>query len=422
MLDGRYDYKRIIFLAIGIAQLFWISKVSDLPISVGNWFPKAEEISSFHIPESNFYPAGSALLLVPFLMLKSNPLIILMAYFSLGNVFFYEIVKLIKDKKYQTLALGSIILNPYLLWLIYTSQDTVFEYFLLMLCIFLLLNKKFLYFLFFGLILNLCRPAYWVYYLLIGIFLFIYNYISTKKYNWKYLLPFIFLLLNLTYNYYAYNNVRLADESGITAYFSYNKDLYLSLPLFDMDVFLSKGGHMSNPYNFGESPSAYSKAAIKSIKENPKEILLSTMQKIDSYVFVSQKVPKLPGEYYLSEDGKSIVIGQQRLTWMLVLGNLIYQIYRGTLFILFMLCIGILIGTYSKNRIRENQKNLFILVFPWISGLISCTIFYTETRFKIVSELLLVVFSLKILSEFRMFKKTELNMITKDQTERFPQI
>ena len=41
------------------------------------------------------------------------------------------------------------------------------------------------------------------------------------------------------FNLYSYGSSSLAGESGITTEFSYNKFLYLALPKFDMDVFLS---------------------------------------------------------------------------------------------------------------------------------------------------------------------------------------
>lgn len=400
----------LIVIIISILQILLIHIVSDLPIGITNWIPKARELANLHFPSSNFYPPGSAILLLPFLYLTSKPLIILIIYYILGNYYFFQNSFVIKRRKFRLVALSAILFNPYLPWLIYSSQDTIFEYFLLMISINFLLRQKFIPFLFFGFILNLCRPAYWVFYLLIGIVYFTFYYFSKNRIRLRYLAPLLFLILNLAYNYNLYNSFRLADESGITSYFSYNKDLYLALPLFDMDVFLSKGGHMTNPYNLGDSPSAYSRAAIRSLIENPKEALLASMQKIDSYIFTSQKVPKLSGEYYLSENRKYIVIGNERITWLLVIGNLGYQIYRGSLFVVFLLSLGSLIGHYSKIWIKDNANTLIVLIVPWIAGFISCTLFYTETRFKIVPETLLFIFSMKVFSELSLVKEGDLKL------------
>jgi len=133
--------------------------------------------------------------------------------------------------------------------------------------------------------------------------------------------------------------------------------------------------------------------ALQSIKDNPKEILLGTMQKLDSYIFDVQKVPHLPGEYYLSADAKSIVIGNQRLTWPLVLGNLLYEIYRSLLLVGLLASIGVLLAFRKlKFQIKSYKRSLLILLLPWTLGLIPGLLFYTETRFKIVSELLLIPF------------------------------
>ena len=141
------------------------------------------------------------------------------------------------------------------------------------------------------------------------------------------------------------------------------------------------------------SSSAYTQMALQSIKDNPKEILLGTMQKLDSYIFDVQKVPHLPGEYYLSADAKSIVIGNQRLTWPLVLGNLLYEIYRSLLLVGLLASIGVLLAFRKlKFQIKSSKRLLWLLLLPWSLGLIPGLLFYTETRFKIVSELLLIPF------------------------------
>jgi len=158
-----------------------------------------------------------------------------------------------------------------------------------------------------------------------------------------------------------------------------------------MDVFLSTNGHVED---YGTNSSAgYIQIAIKSMKENPKEVLLATMQKFDSYIFDVQKVPHLPGEYYLSKDATSIIIGNQRLIWPLVLGNLLYEAYRSLLLIGLLASTGVLFA-HRNLRIKAiyPQNALWLLTLPWMLGLIPGLAFYTETRFKIVSELLLIPF------------------------------
>jgi hypothetical protein len=387
--------------------LILVKKASDLPLGIENWIPKAKEIASGHIPSSNFYPAGSALMILPFTILKIDLFYAAFTYYCVGTYFFLKNVQIIENRYLRTILISSLMANPYLVWLIYTSQDTVFEYLLLNLSIYFLMGKKYGYFIVSGLLLNLCRPAYWVFYLSVSGIFIIYGFIKHKKFQLIHFAPIMILLMTLVYNNITYGTNRIADESGMTSYFSYNKYLYLSLPLFDMDVFLSKGGHMTNPYNLGESPESFNKAAKESIMQNPKEIFLAQMQKVDSYIFTSQKTPKLPGEYYLSNDSKSIIIGDQRLSWTLVIGNGLYQLYRGIVFTLFLISIGILITIRKNKEFIKFKKQLLFLLLPWLCGFIVCFTFYTETRFKIISELLLPIFSLKIIEIYINSEKTK---------------
>lgn len=50
-----------------------------------------------------------------------------------------------------------------------------------------------------------------------------------------------------------------------------------------------------------------------------------------------------------------------------------------------------LIGIRKKYFINKSTNSI-ILALSWLSGIVPGVIFYTETRFKIVSELLLVPF------------------------------
>ena len=45
---------------------------------------------------------------------------------------------------------------------------------------------------------------------------------------------------------------------------------------------------------------------------------------------------------------------------------------------------------FRKKYFMKNVNNYILLAFPWLLGIAPGLIFYTETRFKIVSELLLV--------------------------------
>ena len=394
-ISRQANYECILFMLIACVPLLIISQVSDLPTSLGNWAAKTNEILDFKIPSSNFYPAGSAIMLLPFIWNGPNYLIAVLFYYLGGSFFYWKICAKIRSKKIRYLSLAALPINPYLIWLCYSSQDTVFEFFLLTATTYFALNYRSLLFITSGFVLCLTRPSYWILYIALGIFLQLTN--KTKVgFRYVFILPIIILPLNISYNVLNYNTSSIANEAGLTAYFSHNKYYYLAHPKFDMDVFLSKEGHMSadasSELNESELNNLYLEIAKKSIIDNPKETLIGTIQKLDSYIFDIQKIPHLPGEYYLSADAKSIVIGDQRLDWKFVIGNVLYALERMFLLIFLIPALFIALMEFRKKYFIKNVNNYILLAFPWLLGIAPGLIFYTETRFKIVSELLLVPF------------------------------
>ena len=384
-------YIDLSYFTFSYAMLFIARYFSDLPISIGNASKKAIEIINFEVPSDNFYPIGKSILLIPFLWNGPNYVIALLFYFTMGVIFYYLICNEIKNEKYRLLALLALPLNPYLVWLIYTSQDTAYEFALLTMLVFVTIRNRYWFIILSGLLLSLTRPGYWPFF----IFCIVYFGFKTRRNLSKKILILVTTLalslapLTLLINYKLFGKAEFADESGMTAYFSYHKNLYLALPLFDMDVFLSKNGHGFNNEN---TSSDYTRMALQSITENPKQVALATLEKFDAYVFDIQKVPHLPGEYALSADARSIEIGNERLSWILVLGNVMFAIYRTILISLVFLTFGAhLLMRRFRFKLRM-EGPFWLLITPWLAGLIPGIIFYTETRFKIVSELLLAPF------------------------------
>jgi hypothetical protein len=406
---GKFNYELILFMLISCIPLLVISQLSDLPTSLGNWAGKANEILNFNIPTSNFYPAGSALMLLPFIWNGPNYLIAVLFYYLGGTFFYWKICSNIKSKKIRYLSLSAIPVNPYLVWLCYSSQDTVFEFFLLIVTIHSAIKYLPLPFIISGFVLCLTRPSYWILYITLSVFLQLTNK-SKVKLRYAFLIPLIILPANISYNIVNYNTSSIANEAGLTAYFSHNKYYYLAHPKFDMDVFLSREGHMSidasSELSESELNNLYLNKAISSIRDNPKEVLLGSIQKLDSYIFDIQKIPHLPGEYYLSADAKSIVIGDQRLDWKFVIGNVLYGLERMLLVIFLIPSLFIILIGLRKKYFTNKSISTIILALPWLLGIVPGVIFYTETRFKIVSELLLVPFIALVLTSVKFKQQT----------------
>ena len=398
----------ILYLLILISELALIRSVSDIKPETQNWVEKAQQILHLHIPVDNFYVPGAAIMMIPFSLVSGTAYLANFIYLGLGSIADWELSESIYNSKLRALVLLALPTNFYLLWLINSSQDTVFEFCLLMWGGFFLVNKRFDFFVILAFILCETRSGYWVFFLGISIFYFVKEYLKSKKFVWRKLIAVYLLTLTSIFNFINYNSASPALEGGMTAYFSYTKYHYLALPKMDMDVFLSgpqgafslKNGPDIPP---GSTPaqvnSIYQHAAIDSALVNKKETLLGWMQKFDSYLFDVQKVPHLPGAYVLNQDDMTIKIVDERLSWQLVLGNLLYEIYRTVLLSFGLLAVGILLASwfFGDGRFKRDLK-LLGLAAPFIFGIVPGLLIYTETRFKVVSELLLVPFIAEIWS------------------------
>lgn len=419
MFSGHLTSKKSLPIAlfglVNFLAIFLVNRVSDLPVLMNYWDRKTLSMVHFHFPSDNYYPPGASMLLLPFVWARPNYEIAVYFYFVLSSIIYFQICqKVIINSKLKIVALIAFTFNPYLLWLCNSGQDTVFELFLLLSFAALLLRGSRiamylpLYFL------CLVRPAYWTTLFTLPIVIFLYQRRKRSHVQAKSLvIPFFALLMTLTLNIIAFGSPNLASSSGGTAFFSHNKYYYLSMPKFDMDVFLSKGGNMI-PNRVLQGSSLFKnigdpdlRAALVSIVNNPKSVVLNSMQKVDSYFFTTQKTPQLPGSYFLSEDQKSIIIENERLSWFLILGNATYFFYRSMLLVLGIMAITIYFIEFRRKRFVFPQGVGFFWV-PYLSGAIPGILYYTETRFKVVSEMLLVPLILAIFDKLFAMREKEI--------------
>ena len=415
----KFSWKLLAFVVVLQSELLLIRHVSDLNPGTSNWIGKAEQILNFQIPTDNFYGPGSALLLSPFVLFGASTYFANLFYLALGSIAYWYICSAIPSKTGRAIALFSLPANFYLLWLIDSSQDTVFEFCLLSWCVLFLARKRIGLFALTGLILCETRAGYWVFYLGVSGFLFIRSYLKNRKFALGKLFAVYFLICSSIFNVANYGSPSPALEGGLTVYFGYTKYHYLALPKMDMDVFLSGpsgifspryGPHIPEESTPAEINSIYAKAGAESALENKKETLLGWMQKFDSYFFDVQKIPHLPGQYVLDQDKKSISIGDERLSWNLILGNLVYIIYRCLLLVSGIMALGLVLGlAFMNKRKMINQIELLPLAAPFAFGAIPGILIYTETRFKIVSELLLVPLIVEIWTRANKDRKKEVN-------------
>ncbi len=387
------------------------SQFLDLPPLIGNWEKKAWSILEFNLTD-NYYPPGAALALIPFLGAGPDFWPALYFYYALSAMVYFEICKFVPNKKFRIAALVALPANTYLTWLCLTSADQVVELLTLLLFGLFALRKRFSLALLFGFLLCFTRPAYWVVFILI-IFLLAREKknMESKPRNYLRQGAAIWVLFAvLAFNKVVFGSVNLASSSGDTIYFSHQKFHYLSLPKFDMDVLL-KNGPSTKPEVVAETSNRLSfiedyktRAALVSILENPQRFLFAQMQKVDSYFFPIQKIPNLPGQYELAEDEKSILIGDERLTWSLTIGYIVFAVYRAIWMLLFagtLVWLGLLI--FSRGNFNRAEKYLLL---PYLAGIVPGFLYYVETRFKICSELLAIPLHLIALHSLKELAKS----------------
>jgi|688.fasta_scaffold187068_2 hypothetical protein len=392
----RLEHKSLYFYVFFCLLLLHItSYFLDLPLIIGNWEDKSWSILNFTLND-NYYPPGASLALIPFLWNGPDFWLAIYFYYAVSAIIYFKICSYINLGRGKIVALVALPLNFYLTWLCLTSADQVVELTFLLSLGYSAIKSKFYLSLVYGFLLCFTRPSYWPAYMLIIYFL---AKNASKEQEYKSNLvkkgAAIWVLFGvLTFNQVVFSSTNLSSSSQDTLFYSHQKFHYLTLPKFDMDVFLQNGASTnyiqvtkkSDKFDFIDDLKL--RAVLVSIFENPHRFIFSEIQKFDSHFFTIQKVPNLPGDYQLSPDENSIKIGNERLTWSLTFGYLLYAIYRAIWMLLFSIVIlWVSLLVWNKLRLKPFEKYLPI---PYLLGIIPGLIFYSETRFKICSELLIV--------------------------------
>ena len=399
------------YVLICFAIMLLASSFLDLPPLIGNWENKAWSIINLELSD-NYYPPGAAIALIPFLWAGPEFWPAIYFYYSLSAGVYFKLCQFVTSNKLRLIALIALPANSYLTWLCLTSADQVIELLTLLLFGYNAAKSRFKLTLFFGFLLCFTRPAYWIGYLII-IYL-MGKQRSREDRRTKQIVQksaAVWVLLGvLSFNQIVFGSSNLSTSSSDTIFFSHQKYHYLSLPKFDMDVFL-KNGQSTNPgsvvkntnkLEFIEDPKT--RGALVSILDNPQRFVFAEIQKLDSYFFPIQKVPNLPGQYELSSDEKSIIIGDERLTWSLTIGHLVFAIYRA-FWMLLLACTLTWLALLLFSRTRFSGPEKYLLI-PFMAGVIPGLLYYVETRFKICAELLAVPLHLIALQNLKQLGKS----------------
>ncbi len=370
---------------------------NDNPQTIGKWIPAAKRILKFDAPLDNWYGPTAAVLMAPFSFLSLDKLfLVTFFYFILGSIFYYKLLEeFVTDKKLNFIGLSLPFLNLYFFRLIDSSPDTVFEFFLLTLLMWVVVKSKYILFVLIGIGLSELRSGYWLLTLCLAVILF------SKSHNRRSgicLIVFPGLLTILIINFSLYGIFAPASEGARTAYFSNNKYAYLLESTYQIDHFFD--GDNGPMRENCKTDLECKENLLIDLKSNKQETVLSLLNKFDTYFFSVQKVPRLPGWFEFDAKNSVIIVGNSNLAWSSTAASILYFIYKLILHISTLICIFILLFNFSK--MERKKVKLQWLVLPWLIGSIPAVLFFAETRVWIVSELLLILFSLEI---FQLYKK-----------------
>ena len=131
-----------VYITLLELELLVIHSVSDLAPGTQNWIQKATQITHLQIPSDNFYGPGAAILMLPFSFFPEWSYLANGFYLGLGAVAIWRISQITSLSTTRWIILLSVPANFYLIWLIDSSQDTVFEFCLLSWAAFLLITRR----------------------------------------------------------------------------------------------------------------------------------------------------------------------------------------------------------------------------------------------------------------------------------------
>jgi hypothetical protein len=392
---SKLPVKFITWLSAMIFVLILAHITNDNPQTIGKWIPPAKKLLNLDAPLDNWYGPTAAILMMPFSFMSSNYLfLVTLFYFVLGSFFYYQLVEgFLVNRILNYIGLIIPFLNPYLIRLIDSSPDTVFEFFLLTLLMWAVVKNKHILFVVAGIGLSELRSGYWILTLLLALIIPIRC--RTKRSAIS-LMVFPSLLTILIINFFLYGIFAPASEGARTAYFSNNKYAYLLESTYQIDHFFDgdNGPMRTNCQN----DLACKENLLIDVRNNKQETIFSLLNKFDTYFFSVQKVPRLPGWFELDTKRSVIKIGESNLSWSSTAASILYFIYKSIWLISTVICIFLLIFNFSTKE-RKNIK-LKLLALPWVIGSIPAVLFFAETRVWIVSELLLVPFLLETFQQY----------------------
>ncbi|MEN6542679.1 hypothetical protein [Parvibaculum sp.] len=383
-LARRYWLEASVFL-IANGFLVAVLGLNSRPVGLAAWTSKAAELAAFSLPQSNFYPIGPALLFFPFHILGLNAVWPLFFYFNIGLFLYAQICWRIENRFVGRMALLAILLNPYFFWLLKSSQDTVLQFALLTAALRCLIARRLVAYSLLAVLASVVRST--------DIFVFaglaLLMYFQERRAIWA-LFPALYAIV-IMFNFAQYGSVSPSLNGGYNVFLGQHPLYSVAHPRYDIDKFFEREGHGDPNALFGmprtlanekQLDEKYRSLGLSFIAENPQRFIYISAIKLENWLFNFEKVPNLSGDFYLSKDGKQVVVASLRSHGLAVdAAYIVYKIFYNLLF-----AVALFLAAMAPRYALRSPYLPLLLPMFFVAPVILLT--FPDTRFKIVYEVL----------------------------------
>lgn len=388
-LGPRFGIREATFwLLIANAVLLGAIIANPSTETLGNWSSKAQEILSGSIPESNFYPIGSAVAVVPFEAVGVPVVFAHLVYANVGFIGFFYLSRIFLHGPYLRIFILLGVLNGYLFWLLAGTQDTVLEFAGLPWAIYFLVSKRPVLFGIIATLLVAVRPGNLLW---IGLAVLIMLF-RERKAAW--LAPLLLLVGFAGFNGVAYGSPSPSLNGSMGFYQGQKLGHYLTLPLYDFDVVVGRDrpAGLAGAENQAAASGIWLRAGIQEIMDDPSRFVSASVNKTFDYFFHVSKNPRFSFPAYFSEEDSTLTIEYSSPSPIRVVVESVYGVTR---VVILALSLFSLVGFALVRPIRTAlYRKANFLLLPLMGGYVSAMALTVDTRFTINYEVLLAIWAL----------------------------
>jgi hypothetical protein len=369
--------------------LLLLMRVHPFASEIVKFAPKARELLGLHIPSSNFYPIGPAILYAPFVALGLGTTAVILVYLTIGMVFYCLLCDRIASFPWRLGALAGLVLNLTFLTNVQWGEDTIFQFVCLMAASYLMVTYRRLAFAVIALLAALVRSTDFLVFLVFALAMF-----ATERRKTWLLFPLLYALVAV-FNMAEYGSPAPSLNGGYNIFLGQDPLYPVAHPEFDVATFFEGHGFMDpdkalppgTPRTEVGLDKAYRDAGLKSLLRDPAQFVYEAFVKSTHWLFNTDAIPTTAGRYTLQSDaaGKYWINIDKPPTPQGYLLRATYVPYKIVYNALFVAALGGVLIAWAKLRRFDPMA---LLLLTTIVTLPIAVLAFPNTRFKINYEIL----------------------------------